>query len=448
MTPTVPRTLVPHAPEDISSEFLSEVLKLSYDLDELHVVDFIVVDAEMGALSHVVYISAEYTEGSYTEASQKLPKQFVAKFSLPGLPQPAMFEVESNFYRGTWTTKQKETFFKLPYIVFTSSHLIITERVVDVQTHKCLDGCPPQYILPTVVQLAKFHARHWGEECVGLSAVAGVGAFVDGRTKQAAFPKAWSEFVATLDTPDIKAQAVQMCEDMCTRRLHEIHDEISQGPATVIHGDFHTENLLFAMTSVTTGNKAICEAVILLSEGSESISTDGINEGTSLNQSSVADSLAQLPYEQQDIWLVDWATSGRGCPLRDLAFFMMVGITSTDRKLFEKVALRVYHGTLLQEGVKEFSWEQCTTLYSKCVINQFVILVALHRLTNNVAQSARTDAMGEHLRAHFKEVYQRCTVAAFEHYQGQIVPSVKPEEETLRDQEYLSRFIPWLSTNS
>jgi len=74
------------------------------------------------------------------------------------MPQPSMFEVESNFYRGAWTTARDGTGFKVPKSIFTSSHLIITERLAEVQTHKCLVGCPAQYILPNAILLAKVRA--------------------------------------------------------------------------------------------------------------------------------------------------------------------------------------------------------------------------------------------------------------------------------------------------
>lgn len=63
-----------------------------------------------------------------------------------------------------------------------------------------------------------------------------------------------------------------------------------------------------------------------------------------------ADTIFDFPFDNRPTWLLDWAVAGQGSPLRDLVFFLVIGCTEEDRENFEEIALRAYHGELLQEG--------------------------------------------------------------------------------------------------
>ena len=67
MMPPVPQKLVPHVPADITSEFLSEIIKLSYDLDDLHVVKFSVRTHAVCMHFNVVVLCAKVCDHNIAE---------------------------------------------------------------------------------------------------------------------------------------------------------------------------------------------------------------------------------------------------------------------------------------------------------------------------------------------------------------------------------------------
>mmetsp|Transcript_26840 Transcript_26840/g.51122 ORF Transcript_26840/g.51122 Transcript_26840/m.51122 type:complete len:546 (+) Transcript_26840:138-1775(+) len=520
--PAVPVDIIPHVPNDLSANFLSTVVKLAYRQNTMDITEVEIADAESGVLSRVVYVTATYSESSRALSLIELPEQFVAKFSIPEMPQTEMWAVEASFYRGRWAASPAIPFLR-PKVVFTSPHLIILERVRNVRPFKCIDGCPSMYILPTVMRLARMHARCWGRKIHDLSDEPGIGSFVDGWTKQSVFPFTFPEWISQLDLePYDKLRVQEICQDMCNRRLQDVHAALANGPQTLIHGDFHTENLLFLEGSgAGSRDRDLLRDAIMVSEGkiapdapppatlsnsdtaellgaesgdvatgpppspqwevervtkwpSEPHPNDGGDPGRVEHKQAVAtrkaerrhlrsqrkarreamqdfghenladsdedknpisDTIFDFPFDNRPTWLLDWAVAGQGSPLRDLVFFLVIGCTEEDREKFEEIALRAYHGELLQEGVTGFSWDECKRLYSQAVINQFLIVVVLHRLSDQLEASAPTDDKAISIREHLIEVNRRCAIAMVSHWEGDNIPRAKTEEERMLDQE-------------
>lgn len=68
------------------------------------------------------------------------------------------------------------------------------------------------------------HARCWGRKIHDLSDEPGIGSFVDGWTKQSVFPFTFPEWISQLDLePYDKLRVQEICQDMCNRRLQDVH---------------------------------------------------------------------------------------------------------------------------------------------------------------------------------------------------------------------------------
>jgi hypothetical protein len=292
-----------------------------------------------------------------------------------------MFEVESNFYNGfASSNEQKAAFpFGLPKALFLSKQLIIMERVGGIDTFSCVEGCPESQILNVVTKLAQMHGRFWKADTSSLAPCAGIGSELAGDAKQQQFPGCWRAYLDDVPLDEVDRERVaRLCEKLSEdpARLTRIHDAVANGPTTLIHGDFHTGNVLFARHEQA-------------SEGSNDLS---------------------------QLWLVDWATCGKGNPLRDLAFFFIVGVRSEHRAAVEAASLRTYADTIKQERVDHLSLADWTRHYKACVLNQFVILVVYDHLSKHLASNAKSEKLRQELHAHFREVNARACLAVLEHF--------------------------------
>ena len=95
----------------------------------------------------------------------------------------------------------------------------------------------------------------------------------------------------------------------------EIFDSWHSTPHTLIHGDYHFQNTLFAS-----------------------------REGSLLA-------------------VIDWSNLGVGPGTSDLSYFVTHSLTSATRKKHERDLVRLYHETLLSCGVSQYDFDACWNEY-------------------------------------------------------------------------------------
>jgi len=242
-----------------------------------------------------------------------------------------------------------------------------------VQTFTCVDGCPGEKVPRMVHKLAQMHARFWDTDGEGLASPAGIGSELSSDAKKTQFPDCWTSFVADVPLSAVdRARISAFCRRLAAEpeRLARVHELVADGPATLIHGDFHVANTLFP--------------------------ADGSGD---------------------QVWLLDWATCGRGNPMRDLAFFFIVSVTPEERRAQEAAALGTYHHTMETEGRVQVSLQDWTRLYRVCLLNQFLILVVYDNLSKHLASSAKTEKLRAELHAHFREVNVRACLAVLDNFE-------------------------------
>ncbi|TMW60690.1 hypothetical protein Poli38472_000732 [Pythium oligandrum] len=329
---------------------------------------------EVGVISEVVNVRVELVD---KETNTTMEKDLIAKFLRPEFPFEQMFTVESNFYRriAAGAPGTSDLPFGVPKALFLSNVLIILERVAPVSTYACVAGCPEDQIERVVTKLAQFHGRFWGADCSDLASSAGIGSELSGEAKKEQFPGCWQSFLddVPLDKED-RSRVAAVCEILSSQPdvLERIHNAVATGPSTLIHGDFHTANLLF---------------------------------GTAKD--------AELT------WLVDWATCGKGNPMRDLVFFFIVGVYSKHRRTHEAASLEQYAKIIAQEGVTELTLDEWKRHYRQCVLNQFLILVVYDNLSKHLATNAKSEKLRQELHAHFREVNVRACLAVLDQFDEQ-----------------------------
>ncbi|GMF10382.1 unnamed protein product [Phytophthora lilii] len=335
----------------------------------------------IGVIAEVVIITVEFEVNDSPIDTKRTTQRFVGKFLRPEFPFESMFAVESKFYN-EFTTRAGDAAMKnsaavvgfpfaIPTAIFTSNVLIVLECVESVKTFTCVEGSPPQHIPKLVKKLAQMHARFWEHECEGLATPAGIGSQLSGEEKRLQFPGCWKYYLVDIPlNSSEKTRLMALCQRLSDKPvlLNTLHDLVDEGPSTLIHGDFHIANML--------------------------LPTDPANDVT---------------------WLLDWATSGKGNPLRDVAFFFIVSVQPSHRQEQEAQCLEVYHKALTSEATTvRLSLEELQRQYKVCVLNQFVILAVYDSLSKSLAANAKTERLRVELDEHFREVNRRACLSVLD----------------------------------
>lgn len=370
---------VPARPGQMTADFLQQILRPSFPSHR--VADFRWEPMNLGVIAEVVIFTVEFEPGDDCSDVKRMQRRFVGKFLRPEFPFESMFAVESKFYN-EFTTKAGDAAMKnsaavvgfpfaIPTAIFTSDVLIMLECVESVETFTCVNGSPPHLIPMLVTKLAQMHARFWEHYCDGLATPAGIGSQLTAEEKRLQFPGCWKDFLAEIPLKSSeKVQLTALCQRLSRKpdQLKVVHEMVDNGPSSLIHGDFHIANML--------------------------LPTSDTEEVT---------------------WLVDWATCGRGNPLRDLAFFFIVSVQASHRREQEAQCLEVYHKVLTTEAedvrlsLDELHWQ-----YKVCVLNQFLILVVFDSLSKSLAANAKNEKLRVELDAHFREVNRRACLSVLD----------------------------------
>ncbi|RHY51479.1 hypothetical protein DYB30_006161 [Aphanomyces astaci] len=340
-----------------------------------------VKDMDVGVLSHVFHVTVAFDNA-------QPPRHLVVKCPRPEFPfLHSMFEVERAFYT---ETKHDAIPFLLAPFLHASSEDVVLDKVVNVQSYNCFDGCPAK-LVPTI--LRKLGAMHAdceyipGQTFPQLASVPGIGASLSGEAKQAQFPSLFAPFLGTLDDSELAQALEPICNQLCVgdATLSRVHDIVDTWPhKSLVHGDFHVANMLF----------------------------DGKTS--------------------DDIWLLDWATSGASNPLRDVAFFFIVGVATDVRRSVEQAVLDEYADQVAQ-AVPSLTSLDVWHMYRLCVLNQFLILVVYNELTMSLAEQGSSVVKQDTLRRGFVETNRRAGRAVLDvwpHLHGILLHSPTGRSDT------------------
>lgn len=300
------------------------------------------------------------------EITSNQPKQppLIAKFLKPSLPLSEMFRVEGTFYEHH---QLPDTIFATPTCIATGPRFLLLEKVPDIDTYTLFESCPHAYIPELVRRMARLHAHYWKSSenplVSKLSMTAGMGSALTGPQKQQLFAQHGTAFGGDLQYQDL-------CQSVNHLDLCALHNRVQSFQPTLIHGDFHVGNLLFRK-------------------------------------------------QDEQIFLIDWATCGAGNPMVDFVFFVVVSTSGISVKTVLDKWLPFYHGeltrTMSDTTQLNVSLSDLRRHFVNCLINQFVILVCYDQTARGLLQQeAATPEILKMYNHHFDNVNQRCADAILE----------------------------------
>lgn len=325
---------IPHAPEDLSPEWLTTALRRGGSLpDPVSVVDFesTVLGTGKGFTGRVVRLEVEYDDETTA------PRAVIAKFP-PAADQAReilhgyqLYERELGFYRemASRVSFRVPAFYYGDLNVESGRFILLLEDLAPARPYDIFGGVPPEEGRLVVQDMARHHAMWW--ESPEVESLAWLPWFdsqaEEDEGKYAAARPVFLERVGELLQPGVAELGGELLG-----RIAAIRRQIASPPWTFLHGDFHPNNL-FLMDS------------------------DG----------------------RRELRVVDWQVCSRGRGPRDLMYFLTSALTSEDCEAHEEELLALYHEELVAHGVQGLGLEDLRRQY------RFSLLDLLHFFTVVVA---------------------------------------------------------------
>jgi thiamine kinase-like enzyme len=292
-------------------------------------------------------------ELGYDRAEAGAPTSLIAKFQVPhsdpdiraAVFQSRLHEREFRFYRDIAHRVPLRTP-RLYYAALENEAgacLLLLEDLAPAQTLSMFDGCTADDAALVLRHLATFHAAWW--EHPRLKSMDWLPA-LDARAEndQTQYATTWELFLKKIGDrlPDGMKQLGARLKD----HIAGVKRYLGQPPHTLLHGDFHLHNLMFDSTSAG-----------------------------------------------RTLAVIDWQGCCRGRATRDVAHFLITGLLPDRRRAHERQLLMLYHTTLIEHSVREYSFEQCLHDYRFTMLDEmcFLVMVLAHLDYSSEAASKSRD---------------------------------------------------------
>jgi aminoglycoside/choline kinase family phosphotransferase len=306
---------IAETPESLTPEWLTAALAAGGHLGEARVVAAETTPVGTGQMCDSVRVSLTY-DGA-TEAPRTLVAKQPAADPTSRATALAMrsYEKEVRFYQELAPTLEVRTprVLHADIDVATAGFVLLMEDMAPATAGDQLAGCDAEAAALAVAELVKLHAPRWGDE--SLRAIDWLyNDPPDGREIMATMlPMLWDGFRQRY-AADVLPH-VSLAGDALFGGMRRYLGG-SSSPATVVHGDYRLDNLLFSP-----------------------------------------------PPASRLAGVVDWQTCALGPGVRDVAYFLGAGLDPAERARVEEGIVRDYHAGLEAAGVTGYAWDECWEEY-------------------------------------------------------------------------------------
>lgn len=322
---------IPNSAEALTADWLTEALRSTQTIQAACVTDVRLepigdVEGFMGELTRLIL--------TYDRPEKHAPKSLIAKFPTNDLKLRAalavnrLYEREVRFYQNV----ASQIKMRIPHCYFSAidesgqNPLLLLEDLAPARVGNQIAGCSLAEAELALVDLAKLHAAFWDSSVLKTFDWARVISSPD-RMNQAQYQGyKWPTFYEKLK-PLLSDVIVDVTKGY-GELMPQIAQKMGNRPQTMIHGDYRLDNLFFGQAG-----KGVPFAAI------------------------------------------DWQTMKIGSGTCDLAYFLSDNLEIELRRKGEQHLLERYHQTLLEHGVKAYSFEQCLADYRLSFFFRVHILV-------------------------------------------------------------------------
>lgn len=354
---------IPHSPADLSSSWLTMALQHGHVIGTGAVSEFECSPLEAGKGLYGQIVRLKLT---YDPPESVGPRTMIAKFSSsnPEMRQrpntKASYEREVRFYKEA----AQESPLPVPTCYYADVdmesgwHVLLLEDLAPARSGSKTKGCSQTEARIAIHHIARFHAYWWENTRLdNFSWLAGTPG-VPGDAELAHFrQQLWPAFLQKINKP-LPDEVMEIGE-----LLGEYKGQIAQylftkKPKTLLHGDYHLENMMFG----ATGERAS--------------------------------------------FVVDWGLviSGRGT--WDVAYFLSQNLVPEDRQAIEMNLLHDYLRILDDYGVRNYSFHDAIYDYR---------ISLLHRFGNLITTIAAMPFTEEQITMHIDVLLPRIISALLDH---------------------------------
>jgi len=322
---------IPAAPGEITAGWLTHALREGGVLNDGSVASFetAIIGEGAGLMGQLARISIRYDR-----PQAAAPGSLIAKFpaATPENREVAnlfrYYEREIRFYEDI----ADEVELRTPRRYYsamdtgTGDFVLLLEDMAPARVGDQLGGCSAEEADLAIQQVAKFHATWWQNPRLDELEWMPLTHDPVHHSAEESYQKAWDTFVAEFGKK-LTADQLRIAEQLGTNVINLLM-MMGEPPRTIIHGDYRLDNMFF-----------------------------GTPEG--------GDPLA----------VIDWQISSRGRGIFDVAYFISGNLRLEERRARGMEILRNYHRTLVENGVRDYSWEQCLHDYRLCTLFVLVYTV-------------------------------------------------------------------------
>jgi thiamine kinase-like enzyme len=307
---------IPSGPQELTPEWLTGALRETETIKSATVTSFDTTPTGEGTglLGQLAVVMLHYDQ-----PEEGAPASLVAKFPAaePENRETGklfrFYERENRFYEQLADKIELRT----PRCYYSAmnaeaaEHVLLLEDLSSARVGDQVAGCSLEEAELAIGELAKFHASWW--ESPRLSELDWMPFTSDPVVTQPtdqSYAQAWAPFVQNFGGR-LSPSILEIGERL-GKNVTKILEQIDAPPKTILHGDYRLDNLFFG-------------------------GSDG------------ADPLT----------VIDWQISMRGRGTYDVGYFMSQSMDPADRKASEMEILRMYHETLVANGVRDYDFDQC-----------------------------------------------------------------------------------------
>lgn len=220
------------------------------------------------------------------------------------------------------------------------SLLLLEDLALHGEVGDQLAGCSADEAMLAITELARFHAAWSDPAKLGTIPWLPDGVELVRGAMTQVYPQSWQPCLDLLGArlaPEVRAAV----PELNTRVMRLMDEDLADVPVNIMHGDYRLDNLFFG------------------------------REGA--------------PYL---VAAIDWQSPNRGWGAYDVAYFLSGSMPPEERRVCEPAVLRAYHDTLVQGGVRGYSFERFHLDYRRSLLAYlgiFIVNGATLEMTNQRA---------------------------------------------------------------
>ena len=325
-------TTIPAGPQDLTAAWMTEALRSTGVIKDATVtkIEPKVIGEGSGFIGQLALVAL-----IYDQQEPGAPASLVAKFPAAGEMGRHIGNLFDFYHREIrfYDEIADEIELRTPKCYYSAmnrdaqEYILLIEDLAPARVGDHAQGCTLDEAELAIREIAKFHAAWW--EHPRLEELAAWLPMIDAPVHQSAegaYQQAWEPFIQNFGdrlSPEMRKTAEQI-----STRIIKLQSSIADRPHTIIHGDYRTDNLFFA-----------------------------------------------TPQGGAPLSVVDWQIACRGRGIFDVAYLLCGGLDAPIRKANEDRLLKLYHDTLVANGVKDYSFEQCWREYRRMSLYVLVYVV-------------------------------------------------------------------------